>query len=105
MENMASAPPVYILGAHCEPNPEYVKRRNAFRLRTQDGAEYLFATGEEKAMHEWIAKIRFHASLTPSDQLKSFELVCIRFFIQKLDYRVLTNHRQLTLRRRDRPWT
>ncbi len=31
MENMASAPPVYILGAHCEPFPEYVKRRNAFK--------------------------------------------------------------------------
>ncbi|WKX88075.1 hypothetical protein Q1695_008024 [Nippostrongylus brasiliensis] len=26
----------------CEPFPEYVKRKRAFRLATQDGAEYVF---------------------------------------------------------------
>uniref|UniRef100_A0A914XIB6 Spectrin alpha chain n=1 Tax=Plectus sambesii TaxID=2011161 RepID=A0A914XIB6_9BILA len=73
MENMAAAPPVYILGARCALYPEYHKRRHAFKLLTQDGAEYLFATADDKQTNEWVAKISFHASLEPSNQLKSFE--------------------------------
>ncbi|VDO12487.1 unnamed protein product, partial [Haemonchus placei] len=45
-ENIAAAPPVYIYGARCEPFPEYVKRKHAFRLATQDGAEYIFACSD-----------------------------------------------------------
>ncbi|VDO69394.1 unnamed protein product [Heligmosomoides polygyrus] len=70
-ENLAAAPPVYIYGARCEPFPEYVKRKHAFRLATQDGSEYVFACADERQMLEWIAKIKFHASLTPSNQLRS----------------------------------
>ncbi|WKY08955.1 hypothetical protein Q1695_001825 [Nippostrongylus brasiliensis] len=71
-ENLAAAPPVYIYGARCEPFPEYVKRKHAFRLATQDGAEYVFACADERQMLEWVAKIKFHANLTPSNQLKSY---------------------------------
>lgn len=31
-DNLAAAAPVYIYGARCEPFPEYVKRKHAFRL-------------------------------------------------------------------------
>lgn len=43
-----------------------------FRLATQDGSEYVFACADERQMLEWIAKIKFHASLTPSNQLRSY---------------------------------
>ncbi|KHN86582.1 hypothetical protein Tcan_08446 [Toxocara canis] len=39
----------------------------------QDGSEYLFACNDEKLMLEWVAKIKFHASLTPAQQLRSFD--------------------------------
>ncbi|KHJ95181.1 spectrin repeat-containing domain protein [Oesophagostomum dentatum] len=71
-DNIAAAPPVYIYGARCEPFPEYVKRKHAYRLATQDGAEYVFACADERQMLEWVAKIKFHAGLTPSNQLKSY---------------------------------
>uniref|UniRef100_A0A1I7X9F8 PH domain-containing protein n=1 Tax=Heterorhabditis bacteriophora TaxID=37862 RepID=A0A1I7X9F8_HETBA len=71
-ENVAAAPPVYIYGARCEAYPEYVKRKHAYRLSTQDGAEFIFACGDEGQMLEWVAKIKFHASLAPSNQLKSY---------------------------------
>ncbi|KAE9418301.1 hypothetical protein Angca_009245, partial [Angiostrongylus cantonensis] len=70
--NLAAAAPVYIYGARCEPFPEYVKRKHAFRLATQDGAEYVFACADERQMLEWVAKVKFHAGLAPSNQLRSF---------------------------------
>lgn len=48
---------------------------NFFRLKIQDGSEYLFSCSDEKLMLEWVAKIKFHASLTPSQQLRSFDMV------------------------------
>lgn len=42
----------------------------------QDGSEYLFACSDEKLMLEWVAKIKFHASLAPAQQLRSFDRVC-----------------------------
>ncbi|KAL6743755.1 hypothetical protein Aduo_016762 [Ancylostoma duodenale] len=71
-DNLAAAAPVYIYGARCEPFPEYVKRKHAFRLATQDGAEYVFACTDERQMLEWVAKVKFHAGLAPSNQLKSY---------------------------------
>lgn len=32
MENMASAPPVYIMNAHCVIYPDYVKKKHTFKL-------------------------------------------------------------------------
>uniref|UniRef100_A0A183IDZ9 Calponin-homology (CH) domain-containing protein n=1 Tax=Soboliphyme baturini TaxID=241478 RepID=A0A183IDZ9_9BILA len=72
IDNMAASPPVYILNAVCQPAPEYQKRRNAFKLQTTDGAEFLFVCSSEEEMKDWVAKISFHASLPPSMQLHSF---------------------------------
>ncbi|CAP39687.2 Protein CBR-SMA-1 [Caenorhabditis briggsae] len=72
IENVAAAPPVYIYGAQCEQYPEYAKRKNAFRLLIQDGSEFMFSCPDERQMLEWVAKIKFHAHLTPSNQLKSY---------------------------------
>ncbi|CAJ0961940.1 unnamed protein product, partial [Mesorhabditis belari] len=70
--NIAASPPVYIHNAECQQYPEYAKRKHAFKLITQDGAEYLFACNEERQMLEWVAKIKFHATLPPSAQLTAF---------------------------------
>ncbi|CAB3398580.1 unnamed protein product [Caenorhabditis bovis] len=72
VENVAASPPVYIYGAVCEPYPEYAKRKHAFRLITQDGSEFIFSCPEERQMLEWVAKIKFHANLAPSNQLMSY---------------------------------
>ncbi|CAI4223262.1 unnamed protein product [Auanema sp. JU1783] len=71
-QSVAAAPPVYIYGATCEPYHENVKRKNAFRLTTQDGANYIFSCADFRTMSEWMIKIQFHAALAPSNQLKSF---------------------------------
>ncbi|KFD52473.1 hypothetical protein M513_06670 [Trichuris suis] len=71
-ENMAAAPPINILRAVCQPAFDYQKRKNTFKLRTSDGAEFLFACPSPIEMEDWIAKISFHAALPPSLQLKSF---------------------------------
>lgn len=47
----------------------------AFRLKIQDGSEYLFACGDDDVMLEWVLKIRFHANLAPAQQLRSFDKV------------------------------
>uniref|UniRef100_F1LAX5 Spectrin beta chain n=1 Tax=Ascaris suum TaxID=6253 RepID=F1LAX5_ASCSU len=73
MENSAASAPVNILHAECNACPEYMKKKNAFRLKMQDGSEYLFACSDEKLMLEWVAKIKFHASLAPAQQLRSFD--------------------------------
>lgn len=71
-DNLASAPPLNIYGAKCEQFNEYVKRKNAFRLCTQDGSDYVFVCETESTMLEWVAKIQFHAALSPADQLTSY---------------------------------
>uniref|UniRef100_A0A5S6R1A2 Spectrin beta chain n=1 Tax=Trichuris muris TaxID=70415 RepID=A0A5S6R1A2_TRIMR len=71
-DNMAAAPPINILRAVCQPAFDYQKRKNTFKLRTSDGAEFLFACPSPSEMEDWIAKISFHAALPPSLQLKSF---------------------------------
>jgi hypothetical protein len=42
------------------------------KLKTADGAEYLFSAPNEQNMHDWIAKITFHAKLAPAKQLQRF---------------------------------
>ncbi|KRX16492.1 Spectrin beta chain, non-erythrocytic 5, partial [Trichinella nelsoni] len=68
----AASAPINILHAVCQPASEYQKRKNTFKLRTVDGAEFLFSASSFSEMQDWIAKISFHASLPPSMQLKSF---------------------------------
>lgn len=70
MEAAASAPPIPIQGARVSHQPDYVKRKFAFRLHCSDGAEFLFAPPSAKDADEWVAKIAYHAALPPSLQLK-----------------------------------
>ncbi|VBB25988.1 unnamed protein product, partial [Acanthocheilonema viteae] len=73
LENSASSAPVNILNAECDACPEYMKKKNTFRLKIQDGSEYLFACNDDDKMLEWVLKIRFHANLAPAQQLRSFD--------------------------------
>uniref|UniRef100_A0A915PUP8 Spectrin beta chain n=1 Tax=Setaria digitata TaxID=48799 RepID=A0A915PUP8_9BILA len=73
LENSAASAPVNILNAECDACPEYMKKKNTFRLKIQDGSEYLFACSDDDKMLEWVLKIRFHANLTPAQQLRSFD--------------------------------
>ncbi|EJD74610.1 beta chain spectrin [Loa loa] len=73
LENSAASAPVNILNAECDVCPEYMKKKNTFRLKIQDGSEYLFACNDDDKMLEWVLKIRFHANLAPAQQLRSFD--------------------------------
>uniref|UniRef100_A0A1I7ZAM9 PH domain-containing protein n=1 Tax=Steinernema glaseri TaxID=37863 RepID=A0A1I7ZAM9_9BILA len=75
VNNQASSPPIYILGARCEQAVDYSRRKNVFRLQTTDGSEYLFECTTETEMVEWINKIQFHANLSPANQLQSFRKI------------------------------
>lgn len=44
-----------------------------FRVRTSDGAEFLFATENSQHLDEWVNKISFHAALSPAQQLLSYD--------------------------------
>ncbi|XP_053623069.1 spectrin beta chain, non-erythrocytic 2 isoform X2 [Plodia interpunctella] len=68
----AAAPPVATLNARCEPASDYTKRANVFRLACVDGAEYLFLCPSKELMHEWVAKLSFHAQLPPELQLTPY---------------------------------
>ncbi|VDM96556.1 unnamed protein product [Thelazia callipaeda] len=73
LENSAASAPVNILNAECDACPEYMKKKNTFRLKIQDGSEYLFSCSDDEKMLEWVLKIRFHANLAPAQQLRSFD--------------------------------
>ena len=51
---------------------DYTKRKFVFRLRTNDGSEFLFGADSEEQQEEWVKKIKFHATLPPSQQLTSY---------------------------------
>ena len=51
---------------------DYTKRKFVFRLHTSDGSEFLFGADSEEQQEEWVKKIKFHASLPPSQQLTSY---------------------------------
>ncbi|KAI3422187.1 hypothetical protein GPALN_012720 [Globodera pallida] len=73
LENMAAAAPLPIYGSVCTLYPEYVKKRNVFKMNTADGAEFLFAVENSQAkMLEWVERINFRSRLAPADQLLSF---------------------------------
>ncbi|CAD5225498.1 unnamed protein product [Bursaphelenchus okinawaensis] len=63
---------VSIRDAVCVVYPEYLKRKNTFKLNTHDGAEYLFSCNSYQSMVEWVDKINFRARLDPQNQLKTF---------------------------------
>jgi spectrin beta len=73
LESKAAASPLNLYQAQCEPANDYTKRKNVFRVRTSDGAEFLFAAEKFQHLDEWVNKISFHAALSPAQQLLSYD--------------------------------
>ena len=71
-ESKASSSPIMIYQASVELAGDYTKRKFVFRLHTSDGSEFLFGADSEEQQEEWVKKIKFHASLPPSQQLTSY---------------------------------
>lgn len=72
-ESKAAASPLNLYQAQCERANDYTKRKNVFRLRTTDGAEFLFAAEDPLQLDDWVKKISFHAALSPAQQLMSYD--------------------------------
>ena len=77
-ESKAAASPLNLYQAQCERANDYTKRKNVFRLRTSDGAEFLFAAEDNQNLDDWVKKISFHASLSPAQQLMSYDSFQVR---------------------------
>merc|ERR1719445_207309 len=71
-EAKAASSPIMIYQASVELAGDYTKRKFVFRLHTSDGSEFLFGADSEEQQEEWVKKIKFHASLPPSQQLTSY---------------------------------
>jgi spectrin beta len=77
-ESKAAASPLNLYQAVCERASNYTKRKNVFRLRTSDGAEFLFSAEDQQHLDDWVKKISFHASLSPAQQLMSYDTYQVR---------------------------
>ncbi|XP_068088742.1 uncharacterized protein [Hyperolius riggenbachi] len=73
-----SAPPLHLTDAVCTPESDYTKRNNCFRLRLQDGSEYLFRALTASLLQEWVCKLRHNAALQDSGQLRETSLMGTR---------------------------
>ncbi|EFX83274.1 hypothetical protein DAPPUDRAFT_315729 [Daphnia pulex] len=72
-ESKAAASPLNLYQAVCERASNYTKRKNVFRLRTSDGAEFHFSAEDQQHLDDWVKKISFHACLSPAQQLMSYD--------------------------------
>ncbi|XP_059421661.1 spectrin beta chain, non-erythrocytic 5 isoform X4 [Carassius carassius] len=54
--------PLNLIGAVCEPSPEYTKKPNCFSLRLRDGSEYLLSAPSRFMMKKWILRIQAHTA-------------------------------------------
>ncbi|VEN48181.1 unnamed protein product [Callosobruchus maculatus] len=86
----ASCPPLNIHNAICTVAEDYQKRKHTFRLLITDGSEFLFSSGSEVEMMDWINKIKFRAKLPPSQQLLHFEITKPAKSVQRLKPRALS---------------
>ena len=77
-ESKAAASPLNLYQAQCERASDYTKRKNVFRLRTSDGAEFLFSADDHQLLEDWVKKISFHAALSPAQQLMSYDSFQVR---------------------------
>jgi len=71
-ESKAASPPLMIFQASVQTADDYTKRKFVFRLHTSDGSEFLFGADNEDQQQEWVKKIKFHATLPPSQQLTQY---------------------------------
>lgn len=72
-QKKAATAPVNILNARCEKAEDYTKKKNVFRLHLPDGSEFLFLTGSQDSLVDWVNKLSFHAALPPNLQLMSYD--------------------------------
>lgn len=72
-QKKAATAPVNILNARCEKADDYTKKKNVFRLHLLDGSEFLFLTGSQESLIDWVNKLSFHAALPPNLQLMSYD--------------------------------
>jgi len=56
--------PVDLKDLTCELAVDYKKKKNVFRIRVQNGTEYLFQAKDHEDMHQWLLK--FQSSNTMS---------------------------------------
>ncbi|XP_050982914.1 uncharacterized protein LOC127175708 isoform X2 [Labeo rohita] len=67
LKSCVTSLPLNLIGAVCEPSPEYTKKPNCFCLRLQDGSEYLLSASSRFMMKKWI--LRIQANTASSDSL------------------------------------
>ncbi|XP_069119024.1 LOW QUALITY PROTEIN: spectrin beta chain-like [Argopecten irradians] len=65
VENVPCAPSLFIHNAYCEAARDYHKKKNVFRLRLKDGAEFLLEAGNQGEMNDWLSKISHFAAQLP----------------------------------------
>jgi len=72
LQSKAASSPIMIHQAGIEAADDYTKKSFVFRIHSTDGSEYLFATENQESQQEWVKKLKFHAGLPPSQQLRSY---------------------------------
>jgi len=72
LQSKAGSSPVMIHQAGVETADDYTKKSFVFRVHVTDGSEYLFSTASQELQREWVNKLKFHAALPPSQQLRSY---------------------------------
>ncbi|XP_058651865.1 uncharacterized protein LOC131552243 isoform X3 [Onychostoma macrolepis] len=60
LKSCVTSLPLNLIGAVCEPSPEYTKKPNCFCLRLRDGSEYLLSASSRFMMKKWILRIQAH---------------------------------------------
>ncbi|XP_051945498.1 uncharacterized protein LOC127617567 [Xyrauchen texanus] len=66
LRSCATSLPLNLIGAVCEPSPEYTKKPNCFCLRLRDKSEYLLSASSRFMMKKWILRIQAHTVLCES---------------------------------------
>ena len=57
LERFASAPPLNLHQATCDPATDYTKKKHVLRLKLHDGAEFLLEAPSQQEMLEWNRNI------------------------------------------------
>ncbi|XP_016400393.1 uncharacterized protein mymx [Sinocyclocheilus rhinocerous] len=66
LKSCVTSLPLNLIGAVCEPSPEYTKKPNCFCLRLRDGSEYLLSASSRFMMKKWILRIQAHTASSDS---------------------------------------
>uniref|UniRef100_A0A671LKW1 PH domain-containing protein n=1 Tax=Sinocyclocheilus anshuiensis TaxID=1608454 RepID=A0A671LKW1_9TELE len=66
LKSCVTSLPLNLIGAVCEPSPEYTKKPNCFCLRLRDGSEYLLSAPSRFMMKKWILRIQAHTASSDS---------------------------------------